>query len=245
VAKSVPGGHSNKCPNCLNTGSLAATFTSVLKKSNFILTDPEFEAEIFYLTKKEGGRSMPVSSGYRGQFHYDKKDWDSIQQFVNKSFCNPGESVKVLMKTASPTNHLGKLFVGKSFEVREGKTIVGIGVITKIINNNFIKQGLDNYELKVEKVILSNNEFKIQTLHNLQSVKSTMYNAEKYPLIKLLLQQDKWYRIKETSEMNASFGEYLDIVTFIDETGKKYIASIYDSDELWQDPEVLDILCLS
>lgn len=216
----------------------------MFEKSKFIITDPEFEAEIFYLSKHEGGRSTPIYSGYRGQFYYNSKNWDSIQQFLNKSICNPGEIVSALMKTASPTNHFGKLFVGKSFEVREGETIVGVGEITKIINSDFLKQELNKYELKVETAIVSSNQFGIEILRNLQSVKLTMYNAEEYHSIKSLLEQNKWHEIKETNKMKASFGEYLYIVTFLDETGKKYIASIYDSDELWQDPEVIDVLLL-
>jgi Elongation factor Tu C-terminal domain len=216
----------------------------MFEKSEFILTDPEFEAEIFYLSKHEGGRSTPICSGYRGQFYYDTKNWDSIQQFINKSICKPGEIIKVLMKTTSPANHFGKLFVGKSFEVREGETIVGIGEITKIINSKFLKQELNKYELKVETAIVSSNQFGIETIRNLQSVKSTMYNAEEYRSIKSLLEQNKWHEIKETSKKIASFGEYLDIVTFLDEIGKKYIASIYDSDELWQDPELIEVILL-
>ena len=101
------------------------------------LQHPEFEAEIYYLTEKEGGRKTPVNSGFRGQFHYNDKDWDAPQEFIDKEFCNLGESVKVKMQTLSPDYHIGQLFVGQNFEIREGDKIVGKGKISKIIRQDF------------------------------------------------------------------------------------------------------------
>ena len=59
-----------------------------------------------------------------------------------------------------------------------------------------------------------------------------MYNAEEYRSVKSLVEQNKWYQIKETDRKNVSFGEYLDIVTFLDKGGKKYIATIFDSEDI-------------
>jgi hypothetical protein len=105
--------------------------------SNFKLTRPELEAEIYYLTTQEGGRNSPVGSGYRGQFYYDNHDWDAMQQFLNKDWCDLGKTVKVLLQTASPDFHSGKFFVGKEFEIREGSKVVGRGKISKVLREDF------------------------------------------------------------------------------------------------------------
>ncbi len=108
---------------------------------SFKLQYPELEADIYYLTEREGGRRTAVASGYRGQFHYDNQDWDAGQQFLDKELCQPGDTVKVLLQTASPDFHIGKLFIGKDFEIREGVKVVGKGIITKIIREDFNSQG--------------------------------------------------------------------------------------------------------
>ena len=105
--------------------------------TNPILPKPELEAEIYYLTEKEGGRKTAVATAYRGQFYYDNHDWDAPQQFLDKEWCEPGDTVKVLLQTASPDFHCGKFFVGKEFEVREGSKTVGKGRITKVLREDF------------------------------------------------------------------------------------------------------------
>jgi len=96
------------------------------------LINPEFEAEIYYLTEKEGGRKNPVHSGYRGQFYYNGRNWDAPQEFIDKEICNLGETVKVKMKTLSPEYHAGKLSIKQDFEIREGAKTIGRGTITDI-----------------------------------------------------------------------------------------------------------------
>ena len=101
------------------------------------LLNPEFEAKIYYLTENEGGRKYPVHSGYRGQFHYNGRDWDAPQEFIDKEICNLGESVKVKMQTLSPDYHIGKLSIGQEFEIREGAKTIGRGKITNLIRQDF------------------------------------------------------------------------------------------------------------
>ena len=103
----------------------------------FKLPKPELQADIYYLTEEEGGRKSPVASSYRGQFHYNGKDFDAMQQFTDKPWCELGDTVHVLMQTASPDFHAGQLYVGKDFEIREGSKIVGKGTITKILRPDF------------------------------------------------------------------------------------------------------------
>jgi len=105
--------------------------------TNFKLTNPELEANIYYLTADEGGRKTPVATGYRGQFYYDNHNWIAIQQFIDKEWCEPGETVKVLIQTANPYFHCGKFFIGKEFEIREGSKVVGKGKISKVLRQDF------------------------------------------------------------------------------------------------------------
>ena len=93
----------------------------------------DIEARITYLTAKEGGRSTPVFSGYRGQFHYGGNDWDAPQVFIDKEQVEPGESVRAYLGFLSPREHIGNIHVGMGFQVREGARIVGKGVVTKIL----------------------------------------------------------------------------------------------------------------
>ncbi|MCD0472824.1 hypothetical protein LPB87_00275 [Flavobacterium sp. EDS] len=105
--------------------------------NKYKLREPQLEAEIYYLTEQEGGRKTAVNNGYRGQFHYNGKDWDAPQQFIDKETCNLGETVKVYLQTLSPDFHIGHFFVGQEFETREGSKIVGKGKITRIIRPDF------------------------------------------------------------------------------------------------------------
>lgn len=101
------------------------------------MMDIELEAEIYYLTEEEGGRKSPVKSGYRGQFHYNGRDWDAPQEFIGKEICYPGETVKVVLQTLSPIFHVGQFYVGQEFETREGGKTVGKAKITNILREDF------------------------------------------------------------------------------------------------------------
>ena len=122
---------------------------------------PELETEIYYLSTEEGGRKLGVASGYRGQFCYDGIDHDAGQEFIDKNICNPGETVKVYLQTLSPNYHVGKFFIGKKFEIREGRIIVGKGKITKIFRSDFYKK---NIMKNLEEVLLE------KTINLLQEV---------------------------------------------------------------------------
>jgi hypothetical protein len=94
---------------------------------------PDLEAEVRFLTMADGGRASPVFSGYRGQLHYDEHDWDAVYAFPERDMVPPGDSTVTRMWLLSPDAHRGKLYPTKSFEVREGRKVVGRGVVTKVI----------------------------------------------------------------------------------------------------------------
>jgi translation elongation factor EF-Tu-like GTPase len=106
----------------------------------FTIQNPELEAEIYYLTTAEGGRQSYVASGYRGRFHYNNYDWDAPQQSLDKEVCELGGSVKVLMKTTRPEFHIGKLYIGMEFEIREGLQVMWRGRITRVLRDDFLRK---------------------------------------------------------------------------------------------------------
>jgi hypothetical protein len=95
---------------------------------------PHIQAEIYYLTHEEGGISVPVSSGYGGQFYFNLTNWDAQQQFIGKSICQPGESVEVLIQFAT-AHLLLPFFRGLKFEMREGNKTLGRGTVTEIFDS--------------------------------------------------------------------------------------------------------------
>ena len=93
----------------------------------------DIEAEIYFLTAEEGGRSTPAFTGYRPQFYYDEQDWDASHIYPDVEVANPGETVRAYLGFVSPQEHFGKVHVGMEFLIREGARTVGKGVVTKIV----------------------------------------------------------------------------------------------------------------
>jgi elongation factor Tu len=86
------------------------------------------EATITFLSSSAGGRQLPVTSGYRPQFHYMGEEWDAEQTFPDQEVVRPGETVKARLRFYKP--HL--VHVGMPFQVREGSKTVAHGVITNV-----------------------------------------------------------------------------------------------------------------
>lgn len=95
---------------------------------------PDIEAEITFLKTEEGGRSTPAFSGYRPQFYYDEMNYAAHQHYPNVSEVHPGQTVTTLLWFGAPQFHIKKVFVGMTFEIREGSRVVGNGIVTKILN---------------------------------------------------------------------------------------------------------------
>jgi elongation factor Tu len=90
----------------------------------------EFEAQVYILTKEEGGRHTPFFSGYRPQFYIRTTDVTgevTLQEGVEMVM--PGDDAKMKVKLIQPV----ALEEGMRFAVREGGKTVGAGVVTKII----------------------------------------------------------------------------------------------------------------
>jgi hypothetical protein len=95
--------------------------------------------------------------------------------------------------------------------------------------------------LRKAKIILADKECRITEVNELESVKYLRFNYEEYPAAKQLLKNNNWRQINETQEPDNGFREYLEIILFKDQSKRPFVAAIYDSDALEQDPQLIDI----
>jgi elongation factor Tu len=107
----------------------------VLSKPGTITPHTNFEAEVYVLTKEEGGRHTPFFTGYRPQFYIRTTDvTGSITQFTSDDgdvveMVMPGDRIKMTAELIYPV----AIEEGMRFAVREGGRTIGAGVISKII----------------------------------------------------------------------------------------------------------------
>ncbi|MFZ6035082.1 MAG: elongation factor Tu [Patescibacteria group bacterium] len=102
----------------------------VVAKPGSITPHTEFEAEIYILTKEEGGRHTPFFKGYRPQFYIKTTDiTGEVTLPAGVEMVMPGDNVKITGKLIYPV----AMEEGLKFAVREGGHTVGAGVVTKII----------------------------------------------------------------------------------------------------------------
>ncbi len=102
----------------------------VIAKPGTVTPHTEFEAEIYILTKEEGGRHTPFFNGYRPQFYIRTTDVTGEATLpAGVEMVMPGDNVKITGKLIYPV----ALEAGQKFAIREGGHTVGAGVVTKII----------------------------------------------------------------------------------------------------------------
>ena len=101
----------------------------VLAKPGSITPHMKFEAEVYCLSKDEGGRHTPFFSGYRPQFYFRTTDVTGTANLVGAEMCMPGDNVKVEVELHKPI----AMDDGVRFAIREGGRTVGSGVVTKIV----------------------------------------------------------------------------------------------------------------
>jgi elongation factor Tu len=99
----------------------------VLAKPGSITPHTEFDAEIYALTKEEGGRHSPFFKGYKPQFYIRTTDVTGEIEF-DKEMIMPGDTANVKVKLIQPI----AMDEGLKFAIREGGKTVGAGVVTKI-----------------------------------------------------------------------------------------------------------------
>ncbi|MFH1780493.1 MAG: elongation factor Tu [Candidatus Nealsonbacteria bacterium] len=102
----------------------------VLAKTGSVTPHTEFEAEIYILTKEEGGRHTPFFPGYKPQFYIRTTDvTGDVTLPAGTEMVMPGDTVNLNVKLIVPV----ALEAQQRFAIREGGKTVGAGVVTKII----------------------------------------------------------------------------------------------------------------
>jgi len=102
----------------------------VLAKPGSITPHTKFEAEVYVLSKEEGGRHTPFFSGYRPQFYFRTTDVTGSANLVGDAeMCMPGDNAKLSVELITPI----AMDDGVRFAIREGGRTVGSGVVTKIL----------------------------------------------------------------------------------------------------------------
>ncbi|MEM7166302.1 MAG: elongation factor Tu, partial [Planctomycetota bacterium] len=102
----------------------------VLAKPGSITPHTEFEAEVYVLTKEEGGRHSPFFKGYRPQFYFRTTDVTGTAEIMGgQEMCMPGDNARLSVELICPI----AMEEGLRFAIREGGRTVGAGVVSKII----------------------------------------------------------------------------------------------------------------
>ena len=102
----------------------------VLAKTGSIQPHTKFKAQIYVLTKEEGGRHTPFFKGYRPQFYFRTTDVTGTAQLPEGvEMCMPGDNVQLEIELIMPVAMEKEL----RFAIREGGRTVGAGVVSEII----------------------------------------------------------------------------------------------------------------
>ena len=102
----------------------------VLAKPGTITPHTEFEAEVYVLSKDEGGRHTPFFKGYRPQFYFRTTDITGTCELPEGvEMVMPGDNVKMVVTLIAPI----AMDDGLRFAIREGGRTVGAGVVAKIV----------------------------------------------------------------------------------------------------------------
>ncbi|QYR53541.1 elongation factor Tu [Lysobacter soyae] len=102
----------------------------VLCKPGSINPHTDFEAEVYVLSKDEGGRHTPFFKGYRPQFYFRTTDiTGAVELPEGVEMVMPGDNVKMVVSLINPV----AMDEGLRFAIREGGRTVGAGVVSKII----------------------------------------------------------------------------------------------------------------
>ena len=102
----------------------------VLAKPGSITPHTKFEAEVYILSKDEGGRHTPFFKGYRPQFYFRTTDVTGMVQLPDGvDMVMPGDNIKMTVELIAPI----AMDDGLRFAIREGGRTVGAGVVAKVI----------------------------------------------------------------------------------------------------------------
>ncbi|OGL33159.1 translation elongation factor Tu [Candidatus Saccharibacteria bacterium RIFCSPHIGHO2_12_FULL_42_8] len=101
----------------------------VIAKPGSVAPHTEFDAEVYVLTKEEGGRHTPFFKGYKPQFYFRTTDvTGEVELPADKEMVMPGDTITFKVKLLAPI----AMEQGLRFAIREGGRTVGAGVVTKV-----------------------------------------------------------------------------------------------------------------
>ena len=102
----------------------------VICKPGSVKPHTEFKAEVYILSKEEGGRHTPFSKGYKPQFYFRTTDvTGEVELPADKELVIPGDTLTFKVKLLAPI----AMEQGLNFAIREGGKTVGAGVVTKVV----------------------------------------------------------------------------------------------------------------
>ncbi len=103
----------------------------VIAKPNTIKPHTKFKAEIYVLSKEEGGRHTPFFKGYRPQFYFRTTDVTGVAQLPEGTeMVMPGDNVSLTVELITPV----AMDKGLRFAIREGGRTVGAGTVSEILS---------------------------------------------------------------------------------------------------------------
>ena len=102
----------------------------VLAKPGSVHPHTKFKAQVYVLSKEEGGRHTPFVSNYRPQFYFRTTDVTGVITLPDGvEMCMPGDNVEMTVELIHPI----AVELGTKFSIREGGRTVGAGNVTEII----------------------------------------------------------------------------------------------------------------
>jgi len=129
--KTLDQGQAGDNVGCLLRGVEKADIErgQVLCKPGTIKPHTKFEAQVYVLTKDEGGRHSAFFTGYKPQFYFRTSDITGKIELIGAEMCMPGDNVNIKVDLEGKGVAMEQ---GTRFAVREGGRTVGSGVVTKI-----------------------------------------------------------------------------------------------------------------
>ena len=101
-----------------------------------------------------------------------------------------------------------------------------------------------SFDKYVISSVLANNEFGINEVNDIESLNSRYFLKDEYSEIERLIKDGNIAAIKLLPKNESEIGEFLDVMIFRDQNMKPYMVTVYDSDEIWQNPQVVEIYTL-
>ena len=101
----------------------------VLAAKKTVTPHTKFDAQVYALTKEEGGRHTPFMNGYRPQFYFRTTDVTGTAKLLGAEMCMPGDNVEIEVELITPI----AMDEHQRFAIREGGRTVGAGRVTKIL----------------------------------------------------------------------------------------------------------------